>query len=348
VSAWRTDDFLVRLPVHPLTVAKDRDALTPSRAQDDPTAAALPVDLLRKHRDTRKPVPPQSPAMRALAPLVAHRWRLVGANVRCTNRLTRALKHDCPQVLHWFPEQETAILCDCLSRWPTLKAVPLARRATLEACFRAPHMRAADVIDPRLQAIKRAIARTTEDGVSTPHVLFVQARIAPLRVTWQAIADFDNASAPRAQDHPDCPWFDALPGAWAVLAPRLLVACGAPRPRFTSAAELPQYAGLAPLTARRGKQSWVPWRLQCPTCLRHTFVAGAAESTRHAFWAQVSDQPPRDQGQAHQAAVRALTFNGIRLLFRCWQERTPSDESVSLQALKRRRAPLLHHLAHGS
>ncbi len=345
VSAWRKDDFLVLFPVNPLTVATYREAFTPSRAQDDPTDAALQVALLLKHRDTRKPLQPQSPAMRALAQRVEHRRRLVGDTVRCTHRLTSALKNYFPQVLQWFPEQDTAIFCDFLSRWPTLKAAQLARRSTLEGFFRAHHVRAADVIDTRLQAITSALALTTDDGVITPHVLLVQALIAPLRVTLQAIADFDTAMAQRAQDHPDFPLVDALPGAGAVCAPRLLVAFGAQRERFASAEELQQYAGIAPVTERRGKKSWGHWRLQWPTFLRHTFVEWAAESTRHSFWAQVYYQQQRDTGKAHQAAVRAFAFTWIRILFRCWQDRTPYDESVYLQALKRRSAPLLHNLA---
>jgi hypothetical protein len=62
---------------------------------------------------------------------------------------------------------------------------------------------------------------------------------------------------------------------------------------------------MAPVTARSGTKSWGHWRLQCPTCLRQTCVAGAAASTRHAFWAQVSYPQQREQGKAHQAAVRA-------------------------------------------
>ena len=138
----------------------------------------------------------------------------------------------------------------------------------------------------------------------------------------------------------------ALPGAGAVFAPRLLVAFGEQRERYASAEELQKYAGIAPVTERSGKKSWVHWRLQCPTFLRPTFVEWAAESTRHAFWAQVYYQQQRDKGKAHQAAVRALAFKWIRILYRCWQERTPYNESVYLQALNRRSAPLLHNLAH--
>jgi len=74
-------------------------------------------------------------------------------------------------------------------------------------------------------------------------------------------------------------------------------------------------------------------------------VEWAAESTRHAFWAQVYSQQQRDKGKAHQAAVRALAFKWIRMLFRCWQDRTPSNASASLQALNSRGSSLLHNLA---
>jgi transposase len=346
VSALRAYDFLVLFPVNPLTVAKYREAFTPSRAKDDPSDAALQVELLLTHRDKLTPLSPQSPTLRALAQLVEHRRRLVGDKVRLTNRLTSALKNYFPHVLQWFQDKDTAIFCDFLSRWPTLKAAQLARRTTLESFFRAHHVRSADVITTRIEAIKSAVALTTDDGVITPNVLLVQALVAQLRVTLQAIADFDTAIAQRAQEHPDFPLFDALPGAGAVFAPRLLVAFGEQRERYASAEELQKYAGIAPVTERSGKKSWVHWRLQCPTFLRQTFVEWAAESTRHSFWAQVYYQQQRDKGKAHQAAVRALAFKWIRILYRCWQERTPYDESVYLQALKRRSAPLLHHLAH--
>jgi hypothetical protein len=126
------------------------------------------------------------------------------------------------------------------------------------------------------------------------------------------------------------------------------VAFGEQRERFTAAAERQKYAGIAPGTERRGKQSWVHWRLQCPTFLRQTFVEGAAESIRPSFWAQVYYQQQRDKGKAPQAAVRALAFKGIRILYRCWQECLPYDASTYLQALHRRGSSLIHNLAKAS
>ena len=114
--------------------------------------------------------------------------------------------------------------------------------------------------------------------------------------------------------------------------------------RYASADERQKYAGIAPVTEPSGKKSWVHWRLQCPKFLRHTFAEWAEESIRHAFWAQLYSQQHRDKGKTYQAAVRALAFKWIRILSRCWQDRTPYDESVSLQALTRRGSSLIHHL----
>src|SRR5262245_1309139 len=348
VSALRKYDFLVLFPIHPLTLARYREAFTPSRAKDDPTDAQLQLEVLLTHRDKLAPLNPQSPTMRALAQLVEHRRRVVGDKVRITKRLTSTLKNYFPQVLQWFQDKDTPIFCDFLSRWPTLKAAQLARRATLERFFRAHHVRSADVIAQRLHAIKTATSLTTDEGVIAPNALLVQALVAQLRVTLQAIAEFDTAIAQRAQTHPDFFLFQALPGAGPVFAPRLLVAFGEQHARYASAAELQKYAGIAPVTERSGKKSWVHWRLQCPKFLRQTFVEWAAESIRHSFWAQGYYQQQRDKGTTHQAAVRALAFKWIRILYRCWQERTPYDESAYLQALHHRGSSLIQNLAKAS
>lgn len=348
VSALRKYDFLVLFPINPLTLARYREAFTPSRAKDDPTDAELQLELLLTHRDKLQPLQPQSPTMRALDQLVEHRRRVVNDKVRLTNRLTSTLKNYFPQVLQWFQDKDTPLFCDFLSRWPTLKAAQLARRSTLETFFRDHHVRSADVVAQRIHAIKAALPLTPDEGVIVPNALLVQALVNQLRVTLEAIETFDNAIAQRAQSHPDFPLFQALPGAGPVFASRLLVAFGEQRERYASAAELQKYAGIAPVTERSGKKAWVHWRLQCPKFLRQTFVEWAAESIRHSFWARVYYQQQRDKGKAHQAAVRALAFKWIRILYRCWQDRTPYDESTYLQALNNRGASLLQHLVHQS
>ena len=61
VFALRKYDFLILFPLHPLTLARYREAFTPSRAKDDPTDAELQLELLLTHRDKLRPLNPQVP-----------------------------------------------------------------------------------------------------------------------------------------------------------------------------------------------------------------------------------------------------------------------------------------------
>ncbi len=348
VEALRKYDGIVLFHINPMMLAKYREAFTPSRAKDDPTDAELQLELLLRHRDKLKPLVPQSPEMRALAQLVEHRRRLVADRVRITHRLTSTLKPYFPHVLQWFPNKETKLFCDFLSQWPTLKAAQLARRSILAGFFRQHHVHGEQRITERLEAIKNATPLTRDEGIIMPHALLVQSLIAQLRATLEAIECFDHAIAERAQTHPDFALFDALPGAGAVLAPRLLVAFGEQRERYGAAAEVQTYAGIAPVMERSGKQSWVHWRCQCPKFMRQTFVEWAAESMQFSFWARAYYQQQRDKGASYQAAVRSLAFKWIRIVFRCWQTGTPYNESTYLAALQRQGSPLIPNLAKSS
>jgi hypothetical protein len=45
--------------------------------------------------------------------------------------------------------------------------------------------------------------------------------------------------------------------------------------------------------------------------------------------------------KTHWVIIRALAYKWIRILFRCWKERTPYDEVRYLKSLQKRRSPLL-------
>ena len=48
------------------------------------------------------------------------------------------------------------------------------------------------------------------------------------------------------------------------------------------------------------------------------------------------------KGATYQAAVRALTFKWIRILYRRWKDNTPNDELLFLNTQKRNRSLLLN------
>lgn len=341
VTVLQKYDFFVIYPIDPSKLANHRKTFTTSGAKDDPTDAELALDLLLKHSEHFKPLNPQSAEMRTLMALVEQRRQLMNDRVRITNRLRNALKQYYPQPLEWFDHIDTVLFCDFIRRWPSLPQVRRARRATLEKFFHEHNMNRRALLERRIEAIKTALPLTTDTAVVMPHRLRVQTLAAQLEVALECIKQYDAEIALLAPQHPDYELFDALPGAGPSLAPRLLVAFGEQRERFRSAAELQKYAGIAPVTERSGQQSWIHWRWQCPTFLRQTFVEWAAQTINKSYWAGLYYYQQRAKGCSYQAAVRALAFKWIRILYRCWQTRTPYDEARYLKALQERGSSLL-------
>jgi transposase len=344
VAALQKYDFLVLFPINPSTLATYREAFQPSRAKDDPTDAELALELLLRHPERFAPLRPQGVAMRSLLSLVEQRRELVGDKTRFTNRLCDTLKQYYPQALDWFEDRDTVLFCDFLTRWPTLLAARRARRTTLEAFFHAHNGRRARLIEARLESIRAATPLTEDPGIVAPCRLHVLALVEQLRTVLTAIDRFDREIATVAGTLPDYTLFQGLPGAGPQLAPRLLVAFGEQRERFHGADELQKYSGIAPVTERSGKKSWVHWRWQCPKFLRQTFVEWAGQTINKSFWAGAYYRQQRAKGSSHQAAVRALAFKWIRILYRCWQTRTPYDETTYLNALRKRGSPLIRNL----
>ena len=341
VSALQKYDFLVIFPIDPTTLANYRKAFTPSGAKDDPTDAELALDLLLCHPDRFQALKPQSVEMRTLMTLVEQRRRLMNDRVRLTNRLRNALKQYYPQALEWFDRIDTLLFCDFIKRWPSLAQARRARKATFEKFFHEHNMNRKALLERRVTAIKSAMPLTTDEAVIVPYRLQALTLVAQLEVALESIRIYDEEIAGLAPQHPDYGLFNTLPGAGPSLAPRLLVAFGEQRERFTSAAEVQKYGGIAPVTQRSGQTTWIHWRWQCPTFLRQTFVEWAAQTINKSYWAGLYYYQQRAKGCSHQAAVRALAFKWIRILYRCWVTRTPYDEAKYLKALQDRGSPLL-------
>lgn len=334
-------DFLVLYPINPTTLARYRQAFSPSLAKDDPTDAEYQVEIVLQHRDRLRPWLPDDPKTRTLQLLVDHRRRLVGDRTRISNRLTSLLKGYFPHVLTWFDDIRSHLVADFLLTWPSLDSLERVRTATFEAFFRRHHCFKRDTIERRIASIRVAVPLTTDEAVISASVVMVKALAAQMKTTLDAITELDRQIARLCSTHPDFSLFDALPGAGPVYASRLLAAFGARRDRFASADELTRASGIAPILERSGSKSVVRWRYFCPKLMRQAFHEYAGESIRHSFWARAYYDQQRSRGLKHQAAVRALAFKWIRILWKCWQTRTPYNEATYLDCLRKKGSSLL-------
>lgn len=328
---------------NPSSVAKYRKAFTHSGAKDDPTDAAIQVEILQLHMEKLSLITPDTESIRSLAQLVEYRRKLVQDRVNLTNRITTTLKNYYPHVLDWFKEKDTMIFCEFLLRWPSLEQAKRARKQTFIDFFNKHNSRYLQVNEKRIHEIKKAESLTNDPAIIAPNLLLIECLIPQLKQLMLSIERFDIEIKALYKPHKDRCIFDSFPGAGPQIAPRLLAAMGSNRERYHSPEEIQKYAGIAPVTERSGKKEWIHWRYSCTKFLRQTFVEWAGQSIRYSFWAKAYYRQQESKGKPHNTIIRTLAFKWIRILFRCWKSNTPYDESTYLETLKRKGSPLLKY-----
>jgi hypothetical protein len=142
------------------------------------------------------------------------------------------LKAYFPQVLHWFPDIRTNLVCDFLLRWPSLEALCRVRRSTLENFFLEHNSVRRETLEKRIKAIKESVPLVTDRAVLSSSVLMVKALTAQMKTTLTAITEFDTEIQQLCAQHQDFALFRSLPGAGSVYASRLLAALGTDRERW--------------------------------------------------------------------------------------------------------------------
>jgi transposase len=324
-------------PIHPKSLKNYRDALHPSGAKDDPTDAELLLQFLTLHQHRMKPWIPDEPETRLLLRLVEFRRKIVGKRVRLTNELTHLLKEYYPAALDCAGDLDKCMACDFLSKWPTLDKLQKSRPETIRRFYQEHGSRSCKVMEDRLRQIRLALPLTTDVPVIEPSVFMVNAIAPQLHSVIDAVAQFDRRIKEVFQKHPDAQIFSSFPGAGLVLAPRLLAAMGSDRSRFNSSLEVAEYSGIAPVTERSGKSKWVHRRFACSKFVKQSFHEFAAQSILYCSWARGYYDQKRNEGKRHHAAIRALAYRWIRIIYRCWKDRTPYDENKYLKSLRQRK-----------
>src|SRR5215470_3307705 len=344
IHALMSTGFIKIYPVNPQSLAKIRKALYPSGAKSDPADAELLEEMVRQNPGRFRSWVPGDEATRRLQLLTEGRRKFVEDMTALTNRLTSALKTYYPQALDWAGELKSEQACAFLEKWPTLANLQKSHALRVRDFYLKHGRPRPELLDERMKQIQTARALTEDPAVVTASVMMVQTLVAQIASLRTAIAKYDEEIERIFQRHPDRVVFKSFPGAGTVLAPRLLAAFGADRDRFQTALEVQQFSGVAPVTERSGKAIWVHRRLACPKFMLQTFHEFANQAWKFCAWSKLYYRQQRARGHDHHAAVRALAYKWIRIMFRCWKDRTPYDDSLYVRSLNRRGSPLAEGL----
>lgn len=338
-------DYLTLFPINPKSLARFREAFTPSGAKGDPTDAGfLWKYVVTFHKDLQ-PWEPDDEHTRTIAFLAEGRRKVVNERTRLTSRLRSTLKMYFPQALDLIDGPlHSKLSLDFLAKWPSLINIKKAREQTVVTFFTTHNSRSQEKIKKRLVLLKKAMPLTYDQAVIKSSLMLVKLLLKQIHDLNNALAEYDQELKTLYDSHPDKDIFDSFPGSGPALGPRLLAAWGTDRDRYDSAESMQKYAGVAPVTKASGKSKVTIRRVACPKFLLQTFHEFAACSLDRSIWAKSFYDMMRERGKKHHAAIRALAFKWIRIMYVCWKQSIPYDEVKYIQALQRSKSPLLSYL----
>jgi transposase len=329
---------LVLFPVPPSMSASYRKTFVPSGAKDDPTDAGWILDLLLRHRDRLRRLAPDDANTRLLLMLVEDRRQLVDDKTSLTLRLQDCLKQYFPQLVRWF-DVDTALVADLLQQWPDLQHLQRCHDGTLRKFFRQHHG-GEKLTGERIETIRAAVPATNDPSVLEAGSMKARHLTESIAALRGQITQLERRRDELVADHPDAPIFASFPGAGPATVPRLIAAFGTCRERYQCAFDVECDSGIAPVHIRSGKVDLVSMRRACQKFTRQTFHEFAGQSIPQCEWASAFYHAHCTKPEEHHAAVRALAFKWIRILFRCWKDRKPYEEQLYLTSQRRRGALL--------
>lgn len=347
IYALMSTDFIEIYPVNPKSLAKYREALYPSGAKSDPGDAELLGEMVRQNPERFRSWKPGDEQTRSLQLLVEGRRKLVDDMTALTNQLSSVLKTYYPQALDWAGELSSEQACAFLEKWPSLEDLQKTRAFRIRQFYEQHGRPQRDVLNERVKQIEKAQSLTSDAAVILSGVMMVRALVGQIRPLGTAIEEYDQQIQRIFRQHPDRVVFESFPGAGKALAPRLLAAFGADRDRFQTAVDIQELSGIAPVTERSGKSIWIHRRWACPKFMLQSFHEFADQARKFSAWSKLYYQQQRAKGKEHHAAVRTLAYKWIRIMFRCWKDRQPYDESRYTKSLIKRGSFLAERLQVG-
>ena len=336
VAIERPDGLLVErlldaglrvLALHPNQVAAARDRFRVSGGKSDGFDAFVLCELARTDNHRFRVLEPDSDQTKALRALTRGREDLVGMRTALTNQLRAELERFWPGPLGLFTDLHGRISLAFLERYPSpadARGLGEARLAGFLARERySGRQKPAELLAKLRRA---AAARVGELELSTRRQL-VLGLVAMIKSLNAQIKELERQLARTLGEHPDGEIFRSLfrdPRS-VICAAELLAEIGDCRGRYPSRDSLAADAGQAAVAIESGKRKAACFRWGCNKRMRASF-ARLADSTRHWHpWAQDVYAAALARGHDHPRALRTLGRAWCRVVWQCWQKRTPYD-----------------------
>jgi transposase len=336
VAIERPDGLLVErlldaglrvLALHPNQVAAARPRFRASGGKSDRFDAFVLCELARTDHHRFRVLEPDSDVTKALRALTRGRDDLVQTRVALCNQLRAELERFWPGPVGLFSELDSGISLAFLQKYPSpIDARALGERR-MAAFLRGQHYSGRQTPAKLIARLKAAPdGRAGEAEISARRQL-VLALVAALRPIVADIKRLEHQIAETLDEHPDGPIFRSLfrdPKS-AVTPATLLAEIGDCRARYPTADALAGDAGQGAVAVESGKRKVACFRWACNKRLRDAFCT-LADSTRQWHpWAADHYARAVGRGHDHQRATRTLGRAWCRVVWSCWQTRTPYD-----------------------
>ena len=251
---------------------------------------------------------------------------LVDARIALTNQLLAQLQLCFPGAIGLFEDLHSPIALAFLRRYPTAARAARLTEARLGAFLKRVHYPGGTQASELLRRIREAPAPALQAEEDQARAVCVTSLVEAIAACAGQAKELERGVVERLEAHPDAGIFTSLPRAGrGVRAASLLSEIGDVRQRFPEAESLMALAGASPVTRASGKHRSVGFRWACDKKLRQAVVDFADDSRHASPWAADVYRRALDRGCSHSHAVRILARAWLRVIWRCWQHRTPYD-----------------------
>jgi len=336
VAIERPDGLLVErlldaglrvLALHPNQVAATRARFRVSGGKSDRFDAFVLCELARTDNHRFRVLEPDSDETKALRALTRAREDLVKTRVAVCNQLRSELERFWPGPIGLFADLDSQISLAFLERYPSPVETRTLGEQRMAAFLARQGYTGGKTAAELLAKLRSAPAGRAAEQETKVRRQIVRGLVGALKTLTAELKTLERELEDAVRTHPDGEIFLSLFKSRNsfVTAAELLAEIGDCRARYPNRDALAGDAGQAAVAIESGKRKSASFRWGCNKRLRSAFCT-LADTTRHWHpWAQDLYAAARQRGHDHPRALRTVGRAWCRVVWSCWQTRTPYD-----------------------